>query len=91
MFENPPQGGSLMAEATGTDVIKERLMRDSEDFRRLVQKHSRYSEALEKLMQKGYLTDTEKLEQVNLKKLKLQMKDQMEIMIQKHRQLMPAN
>jgi uncharacterized protein len=80
-----------MAEATATDVIKERLMRDSEDFRRLAQKHSRYSEALEKLAHKSYLTEEEKLEEVNLKKLKLQMKDQMEFLIQKNRQQPVAN
>lgn len=78
-----------MAEAT--DVIKERLMRDSEDFRRLVQKHSRYSEQLEKLVHKAYLTEEEKLEEVNLKKLKLQLKDQMEILIQRHRQQVTVN
>jgi uncharacterized protein YdcH (DUF465 family) len=80
-----------MAEATATDVIKERLMRDSEDFRRLAQKHSRYSEALERLAHKAYLTEEEKLEEVNLKKLKLHLKDQMEILIQKHRQQVTAN
>jgi uncharacterized protein YdcH (DUF465 family) len=74
-----------MAEVTATDVIKERLMRDSEDFRRLAQKHFRYSEQLEKLTHKTYLTEDERLEEVNLKKLKLQLKDQMELMIQKHR------
>jgi len=80
-----------MAEATATDVIKERLMRDSEDFRRLAQKHSRYSEALERLAHKAYLTEEEKLEEVNLKKLKLHLKDQMEILIQQHRQHVAAN
>ncbi len=80
-----------MAEATATDVIKERLMRDSEDFRRLAQKHSRYSEALEKLAHKAYLTEEEKMEEVNLKKLKLHLKDQMEIMIQKQRQQVAVN
>ncbi len=75
-----------MADATSADVIKERLMRDSEDFRRLAQKHTRYSEALEKLVHKAYLTEEEKLEEVNLKKMKLMLKDQMEMMIQKHRQ-----
>lgn len=80
-----------MAEAKTTDVIKERLMRDNEDFRRLAQKHSRYSEALEKLAHKSYLSEEEKLEEVNLKKLKLQLKDQMELIIQKHRQQVSVN
>ncbi|MGA7686874.1 MAG: DUF465 domain-containing protein [Terriglobales bacterium] len=48
-----------------------------EDFQRLVQEHSQYSQRLESLTQKRYLTDDEKLEEVRLKKLKLRLKDQM--------------
>ena len=48
-----------------------------DDFQRLVQEHSQYSERLESLTQKRYLTDDEKLEEVRLKKLKLRLKDQM--------------
>jgi uncharacterized protein YdcH (DUF465 family) len=48
-----------------------------EEFQRLVQEHSQYSQRLESLTQKRYLTDDEKLEEVRLKKLKLRLKDQM--------------
>ena len=48
-----------------------------DDFQRLVQEHSQYSQRLESLTQKRYLTDDEKLEEVRLKKLKLRLKDQM--------------
>jgi hypothetical protein len=49
-----------------------------EEFQRLVQEHSPYSQSLESLTQKRYLTDDEKLEEVRLKKLKLRLKDQMQ-------------
>ena len=48
------------------------------EFQRLVQEHSQYSQRLESLTQKRYLTDDEKLEEVRLKKLKLRLKDQMQ-------------
>jgi uncharacterized protein YdcH (DUF465 family) len=70
----------------GTLDIKEHLLHSSEEFRRLAQKHSNYDEQLEKLLHKSYLSEEEKVEEVNLKKMKLHVKDQMEIMIQKYRQ-----
>jgi uncharacterized protein YdcH (DUF465 family) len=70
----------------GTLDIKEHLLQSSEEFRRLAQKHINYKEQLEKLLHRGYLSEEEKVEEVNLKKMKLHVKDQMEIMIQKYRQ-----
>jgi len=70
----------------GTLDIKEHLLQSSEEFRRLAQKHSNYDEQLEKLLHKSYLSEEEKVEEVNLKKMKLHVKDQMEIMIQIYRQ-----
>jgi hypothetical protein len=49
-----------------------------DDFQRLVQEHSQYSQRLESLTEKRYLTDDEKMEEVRLKKLKLRLKDQMQ-------------
>ncbi len=42
--------------------------------------HGLYSRRLDTLREKPYLTDTEKLEEVRLKKLKLFLKDEMERM-----------
>ncbi len=70
----------------GTLDIKEHLLQSNEEFRRLAQKHTTYNEQLEKLIHKRHLNEDEKIEEVKLKKKKLQVKDQMEVMIQKFRQ-----
>jgi uncharacterized protein YdcH (DUF465 family) len=56
---------------------REQLLTSHDEFQRLAQEHSQYSQRLESLTQKRYLTDDEKLEEVRLKKLKLRLKDQM--------------
>ncbi len=56
---------------------RDQLLTSHQEFQRLVQEHSQYSQRLESLTQKRYLTEDEKLEEVRLKKLKLRLKDQM--------------
>jgi uncharacterized protein YdcH (DUF465 family) len=56
---------------------RDQLMSGHDEFKRLVQEHSQFSQRLESLTQKRYLTEDEKLEEVRLKKLKLRLKDQM--------------
>jgi uncharacterized protein YdcH (DUF465 family) len=56
---------------------RDQLLTSHDEFRRLVQEHSQFSQRLESLTQKRYLTEDEKLEEVRLKKLKLRLKDQM--------------
>lgn len=50
---------------------------DSEAIRRLEEQHRHYSEKLEALLQKPWLSADEQLEEVRLKKLKLHIKDQL--------------
>lgn len=50
---------------------------DSEGIQELEAQHRRYSEQLEALNQKPYLSEEEQLEEVRLKKLKLHVKDMM--------------
>jgi len=50
---------------------------NSEELRRLQEAHRHYSEKLESLLQKPYLSEDEKIEEVRLKKLKLRVKDEM--------------
>jgi hypothetical protein len=50
---------------------------DSEAIRRLEEEHRHYSEKLEALLQKPWLSEDDQIEEVRLKKLKLHIKDQM--------------
>ena len=57
--------------------VRDQLLASNDEFRRLADEHSQYSQRLESLIQKKYLSEDEKLEEVRLKKLKLRLKDQM--------------
>ena len=66
--------------------VKEYLLQSNEEFRKLAQQHSGYDEKLSELLRKSFLSEDEKVEEVRLKKLKLRVKDQMEVLIQRHNQ-----
>jgi uncharacterized protein YdcH (DUF465 family) len=57
--------------------IKDQPLAGNEVLRKLAHEHSQYSQRLDLLIHKRYLSDEEKLEEVRLKKLKLKLKDQM--------------
>ena len=65
--------------------VRDQLLASNEEFRRLADEHSQYSQRLDSLINKKYLSEDEKLEEVRLKKLKLRLKDQMETLEQKYR------
>jgi uncharacterized protein len=65
--------------------VRDQLLASNEVFRKLVEEHSQYSQRLDALVTRKYLTEDEKLEEVRLKKLKLRLKDQMESLEQKFR------
>lgn len=65
---------------------RDQLLASHDEFRKLAQEHSQYSQRLDSLTQKRYLTEDEKLEEVRLKKLKLRLKDQMELIERAYRE-----
>jgi uncharacterized protein YdcH (DUF465 family) len=65
--------------------VRDLLLANNDEFRRLALEHSQYSQRLDSLTQKRYLSEDEKIEEVRLKKLKLRLKDQMEQLEQKFR------
>ncbi|HSY02111.1 MAG TPA: DUF465 domain-containing protein [Acidobacteriaceae bacterium] len=50
---------------------------NGDEIRQLEEQHRHYSEKLEALLQKPWLSEDEQLEEVRLKKLKLHIKDQL--------------
>lgn len=58
--------------------LKELLLQTDEVFHDLVAKHHELEGRLHALTEKPYLSEPEQLEEVTLKKRKLQLKDQME-------------
>ncbi|HZU29801.1 MAG TPA: YdcH family protein [Candidatus Angelobacter sp.] len=67
------------------DPVREQLLASHEEFRRLAQEHNQHSQRLHSLIEKRYLTEDEKLEEVRIKKLKLHLKDQMQMIEQEFR------
>ena len=67
--------------STPTEAIREDLMANNPEYRRLREQHTQYASQLNKLAAKNFLTEEEKLEEVRLKKLKLRAKDQMELLV----------
>jgi ribosomal-protein-alanine N-acetyltransferase len=66
--------------------LKELLLQTDEEFHTLVDKHHQLEDRLHELTEKHYLSQPEQLEEVNLKKQKLQLKDRMEDILRRHKQ-----
>ena len=64
------------------DSVREQLLASHEEFRRLAHEHTQYCQRLHSLIEKRYLTEDEKLEEVRIKKVKLRLKDQMQMIEQ---------
>ena len=59
------------------DSLKEELLNSNQEFRDLVKEHHKYEERLTELSALAYPNDEEQLEETQLKKKKLALKDQM--------------
>jgi hypothetical protein len=65
--------------------VKELLLQTDEEYHQLAAKHHELEDRLHQLTAKHYLSEPEQVEEVNLKKRKLQLKDRMEDILRQRR------
>jgi uncharacterized protein YdcH (DUF465 family) len=70
--------------------LRDQLIKENAEFRRLAEEHQSYDHQLEDLSNKHFLSEEEQLQEKTLKKKKLMLKDQMYSMVQKYRKQMEA-
>jgi uncharacterized protein YdcH (DUF465 family) len=70
---------------TQAQDLKSVLLSTNEEFSQLAAKHHELDDRLHQLTAKHYLSEPEQVEEVNLKKRKLQIKDRMEELLRRHR------
>ena len=64
--------------AAEAQEVKNLLLRDHEQYRQLAERHHELDDRLHELTERHYLSASEQVEEVTLKKRKLAVKDQME-------------
>jgi uncharacterized protein len=65
--------------------LKAQLIETDEEFHELSVKHHELEDRLQQLTSKSYLSEPEQVEETNLKKRKLQLKDRMEDILRRRR------
>jgi uncharacterized protein YdcH (DUF465 family) len=65
--------------------LKELLLQTDEEFHQLAARHHELEDRLHELTEKHYLSEPEQVEEVRLKKQKLQLKDRMEDILRRRR------
>ncbi len=66
--------------------LKNLLLESDDEFRELAARHQDLEDRLHELSGRNYLSEPEKVEEVTLKKKKLQIKDRMEDIVRRYRQ-----
>ncbi len=74
----------------GEAELRDQLLRENSEYRRLAAEHQSCDDQLEGLTNKHFLSEEEELQEKTLKKRKLMLKDQMYSMVQKVRKQMEA-
>jgi uncharacterized protein YdcH (DUF465 family) len=64
--------------AADTHEVRGLLLQSHDQYRQLAEQHHQLDDRLHQLTEKHYLSDTEQVEEVTLKKKKLALKDRME-------------
>ena len=70
--------------AAEAQEVKKLLMQSNDQYRQLAERHHHLDDRLHQLTERHYLSATEQLEEVTLKKQKLALKDQMERMAREY-------
>lgn len=70
-----------------THQLRELLLQSDQEFRELALKHHELDDRLHDLSSRAFLSETEQVEEVQLKKKKLQVKDKMEDILRRHREV----
>lgn len=70
--------------------LREQLLKENEEYRRLAAEHQSCDDELEGLTNKHFLSEEEELKEKTLKKKKLMLKDQMYTIVQKARRQLDA-
>src|SRR5262245_20157761 len=87
-FANPPLNRCPRRRSMNAQPqdLKAQLLQTDEEFHQLAVRHHELEDRLHELTAKHYLSEPEQLEEVTLKKRKLQLKDRMEDILRRHRQ-----
>jgi len=68
------------------DPLKQELVENNEEFRALFEQHQGYERRLEELRLKSLLSEEDELEEKQIKRQKLLLKDRMEMILRSHRE-----
>ena len=69
-----------------SQALRDQLLQTDEEFNRLAAQHHELEGRLHELTAKHYLSEPEHLEEITLKKRKLQLKDRMEDILRRRRE-----
>jgi len=69
---------------TDFDELKRKLLQTDEEYRQLATQHHDLDEKIHSLATRHYLSEPEQIEESTLKKRKLHLKDQMEMILRRH-------
>jgi uncharacterized protein len=70
--------------AVDTHELKERLMTSDDEYRELSTRHHELDERLHELSSRHFLSEPEQVEEVQIKKQKLRLKDRMEDIVRRY-------
>ena len=74
-----------------TEALKQQLLANDSQFAELAQTHGQYEKRLSELAALPYPSAEEQMEEATLKKKKLYLKDQMEIMLRRYKEQAAAH